>query len=355
MQISKLSDRFLTKNNESADFQNVKSELEAETIQVQDDSLYESLLEKVNTIPYWNEYDYDKKLNMVKNFVKNLDFQVTDETFENLMSYVVGFGSLQNLLDNEKVNAVFVNDINSVHIEISGRVFDTEIKLSKSMLQYILNFIGERAEKVYSCRIADYIVDVIKPDVCLNGVNISIRKIKSFDINSLIQAGMLTDELYNFLAEKIENKKRIVIAGGINSGKSTFLDTLVQACLSNKRCYIFEKSGQLSADGIKFDVLKHDYTDLLSMVQKSMPDYIISDLNTVDDIALISTLRADSIENAFQILVSKYSDMSDKYAKLKVLNDFDYIVYLDDYKITSVVELKPAKTMALSVNVVYEL
>lgn len=355
MQISKLSDRFLAKSNEQVELQGITPELESEAIQVENESLYESLLEKVNIIPYWNEYDYDKKSSMVKNFVKNLDIQVTDEIFENLMSYVIGFGPLQNLLDNEKVNAVFVNDINSVHIEISGRVFDTEIKLSKNVLQYILNFIGERAEKVYSCRVADYIIDVIKPDVCLNGVNISIRKIKSFDIDSLIHDGMLTSELYNFLAEQIENKKRIVIAGSINSGKSTFLDTLIKSCLSNKRCYIFEKSGQLSADGIKFDVSKYDYTDLLSMIQKSMPEYIISDLNTVDDIALISTLRADSIENAFQTLVSKYSEMSDKYAKLKVLNDFDYIVYLNDYKITSVVELKPAKTMALSVNVVYEL
>jgi hypothetical protein len=46
--------------------------------------------------------------------------------------------------------------------------------------------------------------------------------------------------------------------------------------------------------------------------------------------------------------------MSEKFAKLKVLNDFDYIIYLENFKITSVAELKPAKTMALSVNVIYE-
>jgi len=273
------------------------------------------------------------------------------------VQYVTGFGLLQNLLDNENVNAVFVNDVKSVHVEIDGRVFNTEMKLTENMLRYVLNITGNRDECVYSCRIDDYTIDVIKPDVCKNGVNIAIRKIKIFNAEMLVASGMMTKEILNFLVQQIINGKRIVISGGINSGKTTLLDALIKYCLCDKRCYLFEQSDLISVKSdllVRFDVSEGNYSSLLAVVQKANPEYIISDLNSFDDIASISTLRSSSLENTFRTLVSKYGDMSEKYAKLKVLNDFDYIVHLDGFKIVSVAELKPAKTMALSVNVIYE-
>ena len=154
---------------------------------IENSDLTDNLLEKVNSVPYWNEYSPEKQRDMVKNFVKNTDVEDKEPVSESLIPYVTGFGPLQNLLDNDKVNAVFVNGTNSVHIEIGGRVFDTEIKLSQNMLQYVLNLTGNSEDSVYSCRINNYIIDVIKPEICVSGVNIIIRKIRDFDINALIE------------------------------------------------------------------------------------------------------------------------------------------------------------------------
>ena len=150
--MSKLSDRF-KKYDESKPIAVVE-----ETPPV------EALLEKVNSVPYWNEYTVDEQCDMVRSFVKNADVENKEVIYNTIVPYVIAFGPLQKLLDNEKVNAVFVKDDMSVHIEIDGNVFDTEIVLSFKILQYVLNYIK------YSDKTA-YMIDV-KPDE-----SITIRKI----------------------------------------------------------------------------------------------------------------------------------------------------------------------------------
>lgn len=150
--MSKLSDRF-KKYDESKPIAVVE-----ETPPV------EALLEKVNSVPYWNEYTVDEQCDMVRSFVKNADVENKEVIYKTIVPYVIAFGPLQKLLDNEKVNAVLVKDDMSVHIEIDGNVFNTEIELSQNMLQYLLNYIKYVNETAY-------IIDV------KDSKNLTIRKI----------------------------------------------------------------------------------------------------------------------------------------------------------------------------------
>lgn len=142
--MSKLSERFKREV--------VKIE-ESKPIVVETNPLTEVLLEKVNSVPYWNEYTVDEQCDMVRSFVKNADVEDKDSVYDTIVPYVIAFGPLQKLLDNEKVSAVLVNNDKSVHIEIEGRVFDTEMKLSHNMFQYVLNYIKYSDE-------TSYIIDV---------------------------------------------------------------------------------------------------------------------------------------------------------------------------------------------------
>ena len=145
MQSSKLSERFknISKNIETQkELKKIdvipQTEKEAPII-VKNLDLKEKLLEKVNSNPYWSEFSVDKKREMIMSFLENFEIDDKEKSCENLIASVVGFGELQSLLDNEKVDAVFVNGTNFVYIELEGRTFNTELKLSKNSLQYILN------------------------------------------------------------------------------------------------------------------------------------------------------------------------------------------------------------------------
>ncbi len=143
--MSKLSDRFQKENiivNEPQ-------------IIIEDKSLTDDLLKKVNSVPYWNEYTIEQQRDMVRFFVKNSDTEDKETVYEILIPYVTGFGALQKLLDNENVSAVFVNDDKSVHIEIDGNAYDAEMLLSENMLQYILNYIKNLSADVYIIDVKD--------------------------------------------------------------------------------------------------------------------------------------------------------------------------------------------------------
>lgn len=149
--MSKLSERF--KNNI----------YEAPSSVVEENNLAEDLLEKVNSVPYWNEYTFDEQRKMVRYFVKNSDVEDKKAAFEFLLPCVTGFGELQKLLNNEKVSAVLVNEDMSVHIEIDENVFDTEMILSRNMFQYVLNYVKEYSLDEFS--------------ICSNDDKITIRKV----------------------------------------------------------------------------------------------------------------------------------------------------------------------------------
>ena len=116
---------------------------------------------------------------------------------------------------------------------------------------------------------------------------------------------------------------------------------------------------------MKFTVDKQspDYCALISNLLKMSPEYFIADLNSpVPELSEVSgsiiTLRASCVDAAIAKLISGFTGLEkipEKYAKTKVFTDYDYIVQINKMndgtrKITSIVELAPARTAALSVK-----
>ena len=101
------------------------------------DSFKIALLEKIETIPVWFEYSEDKHKELVKSFVQNkiakdrvlISDIDKDLLLDSLLSSISGFGTVQYLLDNSKVDSVTINGTEAVYIEIDGKILDTEIKL----------------------------------------------------------------------------------------------------------------------------------------------------------------------------------------------------------------------------------
>lgn len=347
--------------------------------------LKKALLEKIDSIPVWFEYTADKQKELIKSFVENklilesikLADNEKDDLIEKLFTSIMGFGPLDYLIVQENVDAIYVNGINSVHIEINGKILNTEMKLNEKQINFILSNISsmsgvkfDDSKNIWNCKVNNLVITIIMPKICQSGYNITIRKSCDFDIDKLIHNDMASKEIIDFIVLMVNSKKNIVISGDINSGKTTFLDVLLKTTLKDKRAILLENASTISADFntlMKFSIDKHldDYYLLLSNILKMSPEYILSDLNFVipelsDIKGNISTLRASSIDNALSKLISSVisaDNISEKYAKAKVLTNIDYIVQINRMsdgvrRITSVVELTPARTAALSVKVI---
>ena len=344
------------------------------------DSFKIALLEKIETIPVWFEYSEDKHKELVKSFVQNkiakdrvlISDIDKDLLLDSLLSSISGFGTVQYLLDNSKVDSVTINGTEAVYIEIDGKILDTEIKLSERELKFIIKYISSvtginNFDDICNLNYKDYQITVIGSEICFSGENICIRKIRDFDTAELVVKGVLSENILNFLRTAISERKNIVFSGRINTFKTTIIKSLIRDVVPNKRIYVVENRAQINVDKaglVKFCVGTNNsqFNDLINYIQKSEPDYIITDLNIADsqisplDGKIIS-VRAQSVEECLKFLISSYakSGMLEKYAKTSALNDYDYIIHLErdangSVKIASIVELSPEKTMAASLK-----
>lgn len=375
-----------TENNEQEETIIIEERVPEKVLDVNIEAeLKKSLLEKIDSIPVWFEYTADRQKDLIKSFVENklsseaikLADNEKDDLIEKLFTSIMGFGPLDYLIVQDNVDAIYVNGVNSVHIEINGKILNTEMKLNEKQINFILSNISsmsgvkfDNSKNIWTCRVNNLLITIIMPNISQSGYNITIRKSCDFDMAKLIQNNMISKEIFDFILVMINSKKNIVISGDINSGKSTLLDVLLKSALEDKRVILLENSPSILTEFntlMKFSIDKHseDYYLLLSNILKMTPEYIFSDLNCVipelsDIKGNISTLRASSVEYALSKLISSVisvDNIPEKYAKAKVLTNIDYIIQINRMndgvrRVTSVVELTPARTAALSVKVI---
>lgn len=351
--------------------------------------LKQLLFEKVNSIPVWFEYSEEKQKELILNFIDNnlseKNITVSDEERKDLLNSlylsVVGFGPLEHLLSQDNVAAIFINGSTPVHIEIGGKILNTEMLLTEKQLDFVLSCIEnlsgskiDRTEKIWKAQVENLAISVILPSISKSGINIVIRKKCKPDIDFILNNSMLSKEVFDFLLNAVHTKKKILFSGESNSGKTTLLNVLINSSsLLNKRVVLLEKTSQICVDSPTLillnvnekDVKQAEFTDSILNLE---PEYIVSDLNIpIIDFSekegFISTLRSSNVDGAISKLVNEYvvnECLPEKLAKSLVLNNYDYIVQLNKLKdgrrcVTSIAELTPARTTALSVKIISKL
>lgn len=390
LQSSKLSFRFknLSEEDSNSEAQNV-SENEVDKVEQKSSDIYEVykklLMEKIESIPVWFDYSTEKQKELISSFVVNKlqsdnilfsDVEKND-LISKLVASVTGFGPIENLVKQKNVSAIFINASSTVHIEIGGKVLNTEIKLSDLQINFILKNIEnisenkpDRDKLIWNCKSENLVMSVILPPLSENGVCITIKKIFSYDMKDFLDNGFLNKDIYDFLVSALKQKKNIIISGDVNSGKTALIDNFLSNVLTNKRCLVLEEFPQMNSDDInllKYNIsaLKSDYEfkTFYSELLRMQGDYLIIDSNNpmfftpcVSAIqanqGAILSLRSASVENAISKLVNAYIyefQCNEKTAKLRFYTNFDYLVQINRCedgvcRITSVIELIPAKT-----------
>lgn len=180
----------------------------------------------------------------------------TDEyDIETIADYVIGFGSLQPLLDDPDIEEIWINDPSHVFIARSGRTELTSIVMTsdevRSIVERMLASSGRRID------ISNPFVDatlpdgsrlhVAIPDITRKHWSVNIRKfvMGSKSLESLVAVDALTSEAADFLVSCIESGKNIVVAGATQAGKTTLMNALLNSASALDRIITCEEVFEL--------------------------------------------------------------------------------------------------------------
>ncbi|GAB2753806.1 CpaF family protein [Nocardioides pakistanensis] len=174
---------------------------------------------------------------------------------EELVARLAGFGPLQKYLDDPEVEEIWVNDPSRVFVARAGRHELTSTILTRAqvdeLIERMLKSSGRRVD------LSQPFVDAMLPGghrlhVVLDGISrgfsaVNIRKfvVRASRLQDLVALGSLTDRAARFLDAAVRAGLNIVVAGGTQAGKTTFLNCLAASIPGEDRVISAEEVFEL--------------------------------------------------------------------------------------------------------------
>ncbi len=173
-----------------------------------------------------------------------------------LVDELLGFGPLEELLNDPDVSDIMVNGPFQTYIEKKGKLTLAEIQFRDEehlfqIAQRIVNQVGRRVDQttpLADARLKDGSrVNVIVPPLSLRGTAISIRKFseKPITIDMLKNFGSMSEKMATVLKIAGASRMNIVISGGTGSGKTTMLNALSKMIDPGERVLTIEDAAEL--------------------------------------------------------------------------------------------------------------
>ena len=164
---------------------------------------------------------------------------------------VAGFGPLQQFFDDPSVEELWINAPGRVFVARDGRSELTTIVLDAAqvhvLVERMLRVSGRRLD--LSSPFVDAMLPdgsrlhVVIPDITREHWAINVRRfvVRARTVMDLVSLGMLSSQAATFLDAAVIAGLNIVVAGGTQSGKTTFLNALLGCVPSTERIITCEE------------------------------------------------------------------------------------------------------------------
>ncbi len=173
-----------------------------------------------------------------------------------LIDELLGFGPLEELLNDPDVSDIMVNGPDQTYIEKKGKLVIAPIRFRDEqhlfqIAQRIVNQVGRRVDQttpLADARLKDGSrVNVIVPPLSLRGTALSIRKFseKPITLDMLKEFGSMSEKMCTALKIAGACRMNIVISGGTGSGKTTMLNALSKMIDPGERVLTIEDAAEL--------------------------------------------------------------------------------------------------------------
>jgi pilus assembly protein CpaF len=192
----------------------------------------------------------------IRSGIPSADESICAEVAAEIVDDLLGYGPVEQFLEDPAVSEVMINGPFEVWIERDGCLEPTGARFRnagqlRSFIERVIGPLGLRIDD------SSPIVDARLPDgsrfhavlgaVARGGPVVTIRKFsrKRFGIDDLVETGALSQDAANFLAGAVRGRANIVISGGTSTGKTTLLNVLSSLIESGERIITVEDAAEL--------------------------------------------------------------------------------------------------------------
>lgn len=175
---------------------------------------------------------------------------------EALVHSIQGFGVLQNLLDDEGVEEIWINSPNEIRIARNGVAEVVSVSMTASelasLVERMLRSTGRRLDRstpFVDASLADGSrLHVVIPEITRDHWAINIRKFprKALLLSDLVLRGAIGIDEALFLSEAVRAGKNILVSGGTHTGKTTLLSALLAEVPDEMRVVSVEETFELN-------------------------------------------------------------------------------------------------------------
>lgn len=173
----------------------------------------------------------------------------------NKSTQTMTFGPLQELIDDSEVEEIWINSPSQVFVARSGQSELTNLILTKEVVQDLIERLliwgGRRLDvstPFVDARLPDGSrLHVAIPEVTASEWAINIRKHlgKGSNFEELVALGSISEDMAEFMKKAIDLGFNILVSGGTQAGKTTFLNALLGQVSPMERVITIEEVFEL--------------------------------------------------------------------------------------------------------------
>ncbi|MEW6189905.1 MAG: CpaF family protein, partial [Actinomycetota bacterium] len=175
---------------------------------------------------------------------------------ESITHDVLGYGPLEEFLDDPEVTEIMVNGPDTIYIEKFGKIYPTDQKFIdeahlRRIIDKIVAQVGRRIDEsapMVDARLPDGSrVNAIIPPLAIDGAKLTIRKFARdpYTVEDLINFGTMTRRIALFWEACVKGRLNIMVSGGTGSGKTTTLNVLSSFIPPDERIITIEDAAEL--------------------------------------------------------------------------------------------------------------
>lgn len=258
-------------------------------------------------------------------------------SLENILPFLQ---PIEHIILDPGVSEVMVNGDGAIFAQRNGLLSRVEAVLEP---KYLINAIKRIARSLGSdISEAKPLLDARLPDgsrvaaafppCSLPGLTLTIRKFRPhwFTMSQLVEAGALSAQLGVRLADAVMQRKTILIAGGTDTGKTTFAKALIDFIPQEERLGVIEDTAELKIDHpnvFRFEARKDPpvtIRDLVKATLRHRPDrLIIGEVRGAEAFDLLDALNTGHAGSMSTVHANSALQALSRLASLSLRADVD--------------------------------